>query len=49
MTERAFSFGTSLSQLCNVDIIRPLVSTGGTLQPTSGCGLGQFTPIELVR
>jgi len=45
----AFSYATSLSQLCSTDIIRPLVSTGGTLQPLGACGLGEFTPIELAR
>ena len=48
-TERAFSFNTSLSQLCSTDIIRVLQNYGGGLQPGASCGLGRFTPIELRR
>jgi hypothetical protein len=48
-TERAFSFSTSLSQLCSTDIIRVLQNYGGGLQPGASCGLGRFTPIELRR
>ncbi len=48
-TNDAFSYATSLSQLCSVDVIRPLVSSGGTLEPLGACGLGMFTPIELAR
>jgi len=48
-SERAFSFNTSLSQLCSVDIIRVLQNVGGGLQPGASCGLGRFTPIELRR
>ena len=43
----AFSYATSLSQLCSTDIIYPLQRTGGTLQRGAGCGLGQFVPVEL--
>ena len=46
--ERAFSYQTSQSQLCNVDIITVLVQNGGLVRGAS-CGLGKFTPIELVR
>ena len=48
-TERAFSFNTSLSQLCSTDIIRVVQNYGGGLQPGASCGLGRFTPIELRR
>ncbi|MFC3173231.1 hypothetical protein ACFOD9_03080 [Novosphingobium bradum] len=48
-SERAFSFNTSLSQLCSTDIIRVLEQGGGGLQPGAACGLGRFTPIELAR
>jgi hypothetical protein len=48
-SERAFSFNTSLSQLCSTDIIRVVQSYGGGLQPGASCGLGRFTPIELER
>jgi len=46
-SERAFSFNTSLSQLCNTDIIKVIHSYGGGLEPGASCGLGRFTPIEL--
>ncbi len=49
MTQQAFSYATSLSQLCSTDVIHPLVSSGGQLETTTACGLGQFTPIELKR
>jgi hypothetical protein len=48
-SERAFSFNTSLSQLCSTDIIRVVQHYGGGLQPGAACGLGRFTPIELRR
>ena len=43
--ERAFSYSTSLSQLCSTDIITVIVQGAG---PTRGasCGLGQFVPIS---
>lgn len=43
--ERAFSYSTSLNQLCSTDIVTVIVQGGG---PTRGasCGLGQFTPIS---
>ncbi|API60409.1 hypothetical protein BSL82_14890 [Tardibacter chloracetimidivorans] len=46
--ERAFSYETSLSQLCNVDIITVIVQAGG---PTRGasCGLGLFQPVKLAK
>lgn len=46
-SEQAFSFNTSLTQLCSTDIIRVLDRTGGDIRPGASCGLGQFTPIEL--
>ena len=45
--ERAFGYETSQSQLCNVDIITVLVQAGGIRRGAS-CGLGKFTPVELV-
>lgn len=45
--EAAFSFNTSLSQLCSTDIIRVLQRTGDSLMPGAACGLGPFIPIEL--
>lgn len=44
--EKRFSYRTSLSQLCSVDIITVLWSTGPALQPGASCGLGQFQPME---
>ncbi len=42
--ERAFSYQTSINQLCSVDIITVLVQAGG-LRSGASCGLGKFTPI----
>lgn len=48
--ERAFSYATSLNQLCNVDIITVIANTGGPGPINRGsCGLGQFTPVELMK
>ena len=48
--ERAFSYSTSLTQLCNVDIITVLVNNGGPGPINRGaCGLGEFTPVELEK
>jgi hypothetical protein len=43
--EERFSYRTSLSQLCSVDIITVLQSPGIT--PGSSCGLGKFQPVKL--
>ena len=42
--EERFSFATSLSQLCSVDIITVLRSPPGISGPS--CGLGTFQPIS---
>ena len=44
--EQAFSYETSLSELCSVDIITVFRNTGGG-GPRRGasCGLGQFQPV----
>jgi hypothetical protein len=47
-SEDRFSYHTSLSQLCNVDIVRVLHSYGGNLQAGVGCGLGKFQQVEKV-
>jgi hypothetical protein len=46
--ERAFSYATSISQLCSADIITvfPQSGIGG---PRASCGLGQFQPVELLK
>lgn len=45
--ERAFSYATSLSQLCSTDIITVISSSGMDAGPRGSCGLGQFQPVEL--
>ena len=46
--EEAFSYKTSSSQLCSVDIIHILSQTGGQLDSRGACGLGQFQKIEKI-
>lgn len=41
--EERFSYKTSLSQLCSVDIITVLTSPG--LSTGASCGLGKFQPV----
>jgi hypothetical protein len=48
VSEDRFSYRTSLSQLCSVDIIRVLHNYGGGLQEGAGCGLGKFQPMTKV-
>ncbi len=43
--ERAFSYETSLSQLCSVDIITVFRNGGGGPRRGASCGLGQFQPV----
>lgn len=47
--EERFSYRTSLTRLCSVDIIRVLQNYGGSLQEGAGCGLGKFQPVKLVK
>jgi hypothetical protein len=42
---QAFSYRTSISQLCNVDIISVVQQGGGPVRGAS-CGLGQFAPVK---
>jgi len=42
----ALSYSTSLSSLCNVDIISGLRRSAGSFYPAVRCGLGMFVPIE---
>ena len=44
----AFSYRTSTSQLCSVDIIRVLENYGGRLNEGAGCGLGKFQEVKRV-
>jgi hypothetical protein len=46
--EDRFSYRTSQSQLCNVDIVHVLHDYGGRLQEGVGCGLGKFQPVEKI-
>ncbi len=41
--ERAFTYSTSLSKLCSVDIITVIVQGGG-VHTGASCGLGAFVP-----
>ena len=43
--EDTFTYSTSTSQLCNVDIITVLRSTGSSFFPGPSCGLGKFIPV----
>lgn len=45
----AFTYETSLTQLCSTDIIYVLRTIGGTPERGAGCGLGQFVPVRLER
>jgi len=47
--EQRFSYRTSLSQLCSVDIISVLQDFGGRLSEGASCGLGPFQPVELTK
>jgi len=44
-TNDAFMYRTSVSELCNVDVITVLTRFGGALLPGPSCGLGMFQPI----
>jgi len=46
-SKEAFSYNTSLNQLCSTDIIYVLQHVGGSLERGAGCGLGQFVPVKL--
>jgi hypothetical protein len=47
--DRSFTYSTSITQLCNVDIITVLQNVGGGFNRGASCGLGQFTPVKLVK
>lgn len=47
--EEAFSYRTSINQLCNVDIIRVLDNTGNSLDTRNACGLGKFQEITKTK
>jgi len=47
--EEAFSYNTSINQLCNTEIIYVIENFGGQIQRGAGCGLGRFVPVEYVE
>lgn len=47
--DRAFTYATSLTQLCNVDIITVISPMGGAPMTRGSCGLGMFQPVDLDR
>ncbi len=47
--EEAFSYNTSINQLCNTEIIYVIQNFGGQIQRGAGCGLGRFVPVEYVE
>lgn len=47
--EEAFTYKTSLSRLCNTDIVYVLESVGGDLRRGAGCGLGDFVPVKYIK
>ncbi|WP_228726817.1 hypothetical protein [Novosphingobium aureum] len=44
-----FTYATSLTQLCQQDVIYPLTRVGNSLQRSGACGLAPFVPVELER
>jgi hypothetical protein len=48
-SDNAITYATSLSQLCNTDIVYTLRNVGGSLQRGGPCSLGQFVPVKLER
>lgn len=47
--EKSFTYSTSLTQLCQADIITVLSPVGPGLQPRGACGLNRFQEIELIE
>lgn len=43
----SFTFSTSLTQLCSVDIVYPLRRYGNDFDRGPGCGMGKFVPVKL--
>lgn len=46
--ERAFSYDTTIGQLCSPEIIYVLRNIGGEIERTAGCAIGDFVPVEYV-
>ena len=47
--ERAFTYQTSIDQLCGADIIYVLTNVGGNVQRGAGCSLAPFVPVEYTK
>lgn len=47
--EEAFTYSTSINQLCKQTIIRVISPRAGQLDVGAGCGLGEFVPVEYVE
>lgn len=44
--DTTLKYKSSINQLCSVDVITPLVQTGGSYMPAGSCGLGKFERID---
>ncbi|MEO1046059.1 MAG: hypothetical protein AAFX04_11520 [Pseudomonadota bacterium] len=47
--EKAFTYSTSLTQLCRADIITVIANFGPGIQPRGSCGLNDFQQIEPIE
>jgi len=47
--EEAFTFSTSINQLCKQTIIRVITPVAGEFDTGAACGLGEFVPVEYVK
>jgi hypothetical protein len=47
--ERAFTYNTTINQLCTPEIIYVLTNIAGVPQRGAGCGLGRFVLVEYVE
>jgi hypothetical protein len=48
-SEKAFSYNTSISRLCSVDLITVLQRVGGQFMRGATCGLGPFQPVTGIK
>jgi len=47
--EEAFTYNTTINQLCSVEIIYVLEQIGGQVRRGAGCSLGEFVPVKYVE
>lgn len=47
--EEAFTYSTSINQLCKQTIIRVITPVAGQLDTGPSCGLGEFVPVEYIE